>query len=130
MKLIFINGIGIVSAAAKNSADLLNLAKENNFKEKIFGKNTFEISSLLLNTGKADLIICSAIELASIILSMKNKKYIPMPNLKKNILTAENLQVSNKTFDLNIDYAISNSFAFSGNSAALVVKNFEGGDIR
>ena len=53
-----------------------------------------------------------------------------MPNLKKNILHAENLQVLNKTFDLNIDYAISNSFAFSGNSAALVVKNFEGGEIR
>ena len=61
---------------------------------------------------------------------MKNKKYIPMPNLKKNILHAENIQVLNKTFDLNIDYAISNSFAFSGNSAALVVKNFEGGEIR
>ena len=43
MKPIFINGIGIVSAAAKNSADLLNLAKENNYEEKVFGKNTFEI---------------------------------------------------------------------------------------
>ena len=43
MSPIFINGIGIISAAAKNSTELLKLAKENNFAEKIFDKNTFEL---------------------------------------------------------------------------------------
>lgn len=43
MNPIFINGIGIISAAAKTSAELLELAKGDNFTENNFGKNTFEI---------------------------------------------------------------------------------------
>ena len=115
---------------AHGTGTLINDSMETKAIEKLFGNIGKNIS---VSSTKSLIGHCmgasGAIELASIILSMKNKKYIPMPNLKKNIFTAENLKVSNKTFDLNIDYAISNSFAFSGNSAALVVKNFEGGEI-
>ena len=43
MNPIFINGIGIISAAAKTSAELLELAKGDNFPKNNFGKNIFEI---------------------------------------------------------------------------------------
>ena len=43
MNPVFINGIGIISAAAKTSAELLELAKGDKFAEPNFGKNTFEI---------------------------------------------------------------------------------------
>ena len=68
-----------------------------------------------------------AIELASVILSMNRQKYIPMPNLKTPIEHGEKICMSNKTFPLKIDYALTNNFAFAGNNAALVVKNFKGG---
>lgn len=67
-----------------------------------------------------------AIELASVILSMNGGKYIAMPNLKDPI-DGEKI-VSAKTYDINIDYALSNSFAFAGNSASLLVKKYTGGD--
>ena len=65
-----------------------------------------------------------AIELASVILSINHQKYIPMPNLKTPIEHGEKICMSNKTFPLKINYALSNNFAFAGNSAALVVKRF------
>jgi 3-oxoacyl-[acyl-carrier-protein] synthase II len=115
---------------AHGTGTTINDSMETKAIEKLFanvGKN-IAVSSTKSLIGHC-MGASGAVELASIILSMQYKKYIPMPNLKKNILNAENIQVSNKTFDLNIDYAISNSFAFSGNSAALIVKSFKGGDI-
>lgn len=69
-----------------------------------------------------------AIEFASVILSMKHKKYIPMPNLQNTIKHDGKIFMSNKTFPLEINYALSNNFAFAGNNATLVVKNFKDGD--
>ena len=114
---------------AHGTGTIINDDMETNAVEKLFGKcgKNIGVSSTKSLVGHC-MGASGAIELVSIILSMKNKKYIPMPNLKKNILNSANLKVSNKTFDLNIDCAISNSFAFSGNSAALVVKNFKGGE--
>lgn len=43
MTPIFINGIGIISAAAKNSAEILEVAKGNKISEINFGKNNFEL---------------------------------------------------------------------------------------
>lgn len=116
---------------AHGTGTLINDGMETKAIEKLFANIDKNIS---VSSTKALIGHCmgasGAIELASIILSMKNKKYIPMPKLKNNILKAENIKASNKTFDLNIDYAISNSFAFSGNSAALIVKNYEGGEVK
>ncbi len=115
---------------AHGTGTLINDGMETKAIEKLFADIDKNIS---VSSTKALIGHCmgasGAIELASIILSMKNKKYIPMPKLKNNILKAENIQISDKTFDLDIDYAISNSFAFSGNSAALIIKNYEGGDV-
>lgn len=115
---------------AHGTGTLINDDMETKAIEKLFGNINKNIA---VSSTKSLIGHCmgasGAVELAGTILSMKNKKYIPMPNLKKNILRAANLKVSNKTFDLNIDCAISNSFAFSGNSAALAVKNFKGGEV-
>ena len=69
-----------------------------------------------------------AIEIASVILSMNQKKYIPMPNLENPIEPGEKICMSSETFPLEINYALSNNFAFAGNSSALVLKNFKDGD--
>ncbi len=69
-----------------------------------------------------------AIEIASVILSMNHKKYIPMPNLKNPIEHSEKICMSSETFPLEINYALSNNFAFAGNNSALVLKNFKDGD--
>ena len=67
-----------------------------------------------------------AIELASILLSIKEEKYIPMPNLQKSIVQNKQIRMMSNTSSLWINYALSNSFAFGGNSAAIVVKRYEG----
>lgn len=61
-------------------------------------------------------------ELVSVILSINAGKYIPMPNISKKM--NEDFYLSDKSKDMNINYAISNSFAFAGNSASLVVKKY------
>lgn len=65
-----------------------------------------------------------AIELASVLLALKHGKYIPMPRLEESIVTAKNLRLSKETFPMEAEYALKNSFAFGGNSAALVVRRF------
>lgn len=67
-----------------------------------------------------------AAELASIILSMQNKKYIPMPKLNKPV--SDTFFMSDKTAEITIQYALSNSFAFAGNSASLLIKSYDGGN--
>lgn len=89
---------------------------------------------ILLSSTKSTIGHCmgasGAAELISMILSMQYGKYIPLPNLKNAIEDSENIRMSNKTFDADIEYALSNSFAFAGNSASVVVKKYHGGDVR
>ena len=68
-----------------------------------------------------------AVELISVLLSMDSGHYIPMPNLKDPIDHDEKIFMSGKAVPLDIKYALSNSFAFAGNSAAVVLKKYEGG---
>ena len=56
-----------------------------------------------------------AIEIASVVLSMNHKKYIPMPNLKNPIEHSDKICMSSETFPLEINYA-------------LVLKTFKDGD--
>ncbi len=94
----------------------------------------FEKSSKIpvLSSTKALIGHCmgssGAIELASVIMAMKNNKYIPMPNLKAPIKTDYKILFSDKSCDMTIQYALSNSFAFAGNSASILIKRYDGGD--
>lgn len=69
-----------------------------------------------------------AIELAGVIMAMKHGKYIPMPRLNRPINTKGKIFISDKVCDMDIRYALSNSFAFAGNSASILIKRYDGGD--
>lgn len=63
-----------------------------------------------------------AIELASVIMAIRHGKYIPMPRIKNPINTDGRIFISDSTCDMDIRYALSNSFAFAGNSASVLIK--------
>ena len=68
-----------------------------------------------------------AIELASVILSMQRGQSLPMPHLERPIPMAGNIRVSASSHPIRIRCAMSNSFAFGGNMASFLVKQYEGG---
>ena len=121
--------IGCINA--HGTGTLANDAMEMKALEKLFGDVGHEIA---LSSTKALLGHCmgasGAIELASVLLSLAEQKYIPMPRLATRIGDAQNLRLSDESFTLDAEYAIKNSFAFSGNSAALVVRRYEKGKER
>ncbi len=115
--------IGYINA--HGTGTLANDAMEMKAVEKLFQSVKKDIA---LSSTKALLGHCmgasGAIELASVLLSLEKKRYIPMPHLKKRIGSMKNLRLSKESFDLDEEYALKNSFAFSGNSAALVVRRY------
>lgn len=118
-QLDYINGHG--------TGTVINDEMELKAIERLFENNDKRI---LVSSTKALIGHCmgssGAIELASIIMSMKNNKYIPMPNLQSPI-EKKNITMLSHTDDVNIEYALSNSFAFAGNSASILVKKYDGG---
>lgn len=101
----------------------VNDAMEIKAVEKLFGDVPHEVA---LSSTKALLGHCmgasGAIELASVLLSLREGCYIPMPQLRRSIAAAPHLHLADRTFALDAEYALKNSFAFSGNSASLVVR--------
>ena len=63
-----------------------------------------------------------AVELASVIMSMNSGRPIKMLNLEHPIDGSDMFTPSE---NLHINYAMSNSSAFSGSSASLIVKRYE-----
>ena len=61
------------------------------------------------------------IELISTILSMKEGRYIPLPRLQSPIALPKHIIVEDKTREIEIRHAISNSFGFAGANAAVIV---------
>lgn len=120
-KVDYINGHG--------TGTLINDSMEVKAIERLF-ENTDKIPAL--SSTKAVLGHCmgasGAIELASVILSMINGKYIPMPKLSCPIIDEKTIFMSSETKDMDIKYALSNSFAFAGNSASLLIKRYEEGE--
>ncbi len=115
----YINGHGtgtIINDSMEVKA--IDLLYENSDKKPAFSSTKALIGHCMGSSG--------AIELASVILSMNSGKYIAMPRLKKPINGEKSL--SSKTYEINIDHALSNSFAFAGNSASLLIKKYTGGD--
>lgn len=102
----------------------INDAMETKAIDKLMEGRPVSVSSTKSTIGHC-MGAAGAIELASIILSMQGRKYIPMPRLSSRI--EGNFEMSAQTYDLGIEYAISNSFAFAGNSASIVIKNAGGG---
>ncbi|MBP5261871.1 MAG: beta-ketoacyl-[acyl-carrier-protein] synthase family protein [Clostridiales bacterium] len=63
-----------------------------------------------------------AVELASVIMSMNSGRPIRMPRLEDPI---DGSDMFNAPGSIDIEYAMSNSFAFAGNSASLIIKRYE-----
>ena len=115
--------IGYINAHGTGTE--INDSMETKAMERLFGEVEGEIpvSSTKALLGHA-MGASGAIELAAVLLSLEQGKYIPMPNLANSIVTAKNLRLGSESFPLDAEYALKNSFAFGGNSAALVVRRF------
>ena len=107
-----------------------NDAAEMKAVSQVFGANERPV---YFSTTKALLGHCmgasGAIELAAVILAIKAGKYLPMPSFDKAelILGAANIKITDEAVNLDINYALSTSFAFSGNNAAVILKKYAGG---
>lgn len=66
-----------------------------------------------------------AIELASVIAMMNSGRPIKMPSLTEPL---DDSGIFTAPEHISVDYALSNSFAFAGNSATLVIKKYDGGE--
>lgn len=65
-----------------------------------------------------------ALEIVAVLLSIKNGVYLPQPSINDKMPETENIEILNKSFSLNIEYALSNSFAFAGNTASVLIKKY------
>lgn len=92
-------------------------------------KKVIPVSSTKALTGHC-MGASGTIELASVIFAMRKKKYLPMPNLKEKLTDSEKVILEAEAFDLDIKYALSNSFAFAGNSASIVIAQYNGGEAK
>jgi 3-oxoacyl-[acyl-carrier-protein] synthase II len=65
-----------------------------------------------------------AVELAALLLAMENQRYQPLPNLKNPIGNRGGMTGA-EGYDCEMTAAISNSMAFAGNIASIVVRRFD-----
>ena len=100
----------------------MNDAMECKAIHEVFKENT---EDLAINSTKALVGHCmgasGVIELAAVLLSMQEEKCAPMPDLKNKMQESEQLHFCVETEYKKITYALSNSFAFAGNTASLLV---------
>jgi 3-oxoacyl-[acyl-carrier-protein] synthase II len=66
-----------------------------------------------------------AVELAALLLAIKNQRYQPLPNLK-NPIGSRGAMTGAEGYDFEIRLALSNSMAFGGNIASIAVRRFDG----
>lgn len=100
----------------------INDSMEIKASERLMGNKKVFLSSTKSLIGHC-MGASGAIELTSVILSMQRGKYIPMPDLSDPIKSS--VKMYSEPRGLDIDCALSNSFAFAGNSASIVIKRFK-----
>jgi 3-oxoacyl-[acyl-carrier-protein] synthase II len=120
-KIDYINGHGTGTA--------INDRMEINAINRIYGELGKKPG---LSSTKALIGHCmgasGAIELVSTILSMKYGRKIYMPNIRNIISGADNADIYTEKGSADINYALSDSFAFAGNSAGILIKKYDGGE--
>ena len=112
---------------AHGTGTIINDSMESKAIQRVFAniRKPVPVSSTKALIGHA-MGASGAIELASVIFALKEQRYIPMPRLANCIVKDEKFIFSDQPMPLKGDYALKNSFAFSGNSASIVVKRYEG----
>lgn len=102
---------------AHGTGTIVNDITEIHAIEKLFNKVNVSSTKALIGHCMGG---SGALEIASIIESMKRNQYIPMPNLTNPI--SDKVVMRNKTFDTKIKYVLKNSFGFSGNNVSMILK--------
>ena len=87
---------------------------------KVFGDHPVRVNSTKALVGHC-MGASGAVELAAVLLSMEKGSLFPMPNLKEALEVPENVELCREETDGPVRYALSNSFAFAGNTASLLV---------
>lgn len=100
----------------------VNDVMEGKAMEKVFADRR---KSLAVNSTKALVGHCmgasGAVELAALLLAMENDRIHPMPNLEHPMSLPEKIKVSREGENRQVCFALSNSFAFAGNTASLLI---------
>ena len=95
---------------------------ESKAVEEVFGKNNVPISTIKSYTGHT-LGACGAIEAILSIMMMKNKWFSPNLNLKNVDENCGELDyIMHEGRNLDIDYIMTNNFAFGGINTSLILK--------
>lgn len=119
----------------KNQIDLLNAhgtgtklndSMETNAVEKFFGDNENELT---ITSNKSMIGHCLAatgtIELAATLLCMDREEYMPNISITNKMELSPNKDILTEPKKGRINYALSNSFAFAGNTASILVGRFQ-----
>lgn len=107
---------------------LINDAMESKVITEVFGNLSKDvyISSTKAITGHC-MGASGAIELAASIIAMEQGKYLPMPEgyaEMENMRSVPNISISDQTKEIAINAIMSNSFAFSGHNASVIIKKY------
>lgn len=117
----YINGHGTGTAINDSmECKAVNRLYEDSDKKPALSSTKALIGHCMGASGTAELI--------SVILSMKYGRAIRMPGLKEPMAEAAGVDILSQKREININCAISNSFAFAGNSASILIKKYSGGD--
>lgn len=117
-EVTYINAHG-TGTNANDLAELKAIQKLFEDRPNVYASSTKAITGHCLGAA-------GSIELAAAVAALHNKIVPGTFRTEHAIKTKENIKlVTGKTLDMNIDYAISNSFAFAGNTASIVLRKYE-----
>lgn len=110
---------------AHGTGTIHNELMETKAISHIFENNTesVHISSLKGQIGHC-MGASGVLELAALLLAMQKQFCLPQPSLKQKMPEAGKIKIRQKAEPLKIEYALSNSFAFAGNTASILVRRY------
>ncbi|MDO4273659.1 MAG: beta-ketoacyl-[acyl-carrier-protein] synthase family protein [Eubacteriales bacterium] len=104
---------------AHGTGTALNDAMESKAVQSLFPKGVHMNSTKAL-TGHC-MGASGAVELAAILLMMGHQLLFPMPHLETKLEEGQGININSDSEPCVIEYALSNSFAFGGNTASLLI---------
>lgn len=111
---------------AHGTGTQVNDVMEGKAMEKVFTESE---KQLAVSSTKSLVGHCmgasGAVELAALLLGMEDAWVHPMPNLENPMPLPEKIKISRKGQNRQIRFALSNSFAFAGNTASLLIGNWK-----
>lgn len=116
--------VGLINAHGTGTR--LNDAMELKAIRKVFGSRA---QDLYVDSTKALIGHCmgasGALEMAAVLLEMRDGTYLPMPGLNQPMEGSEDVFLGKQSGKLRAKYALSNSFAFAGNTASILLGAYE-----